>query len=60
MHDARALFKIRHGLIVFLTIDEKNRSVEIEIFLVENVFFIVVCTLLIVFVIVTTTLVKLV
>ena len=45
MHDARALLEIRKGFLVLTSVYVKDRSVKVKIFLVENVFFIIICFL---------------
>lgn len=61
MHYSGALFQIQNGFVVILAINVKYGSVEIEIFLVENVLLIIICILGILFLVITaSTLIKLI
>lgn len=46
MHDRAALFEVTHRFIVLTRVEVHNRTVQIVIFLVEDVLFIIICLLI--------------
>lgn len=58
MHYPRALFKILNCFFILLAINVEHRSIKIKVFLIEDIFFVIVGILLTLFFVLRTSLVK--